>query len=189
MHQLDNLLVVNVTTRELLPFGETKIIVQKGIIDVGLNRNERVIGIDPGQVHMGVAILRNRRFEIFEIELPSKQPTVPRLETTSALLDYLFSLSLPMHVELRACVEQAAFGFPFGQVPLAESRTAAIFGLLKRGVQPIVAPPASIRKAVFGSGKQKAEEFPAWGELLPNAASSLACALFVLVSEKKNETG
>ena len=182
-----NLIILNVKTKELLPFGETQIIMQKGNIDVWLDHNERVVGIDPGQVHMGVAVLRDRNFTIFEVKLPSKQPIVDRLETTLALLDYIFSLSVPPDSILKACVEQAAFGAPFGQAALAESRSAAVISILSKKVKPVVAPPLTIRKAVFGSGKQRAEEFELWNELLPNAASALACALFAITrDENKN---
>ena len=169
----------NLETHEMLPFGDTGITQQTFSISASFGKRV-YIGIDPGQVHMGVATLKFGGASIFEVTFPSGQDTVERILSTSGLLDYIFSMSIPSDAESFACVEQAAYGAPYGQASLAESRTTAIIAVLGRNIVPVVVPPIRIRKSVFDNGKQRAEEYNEWKKLKPNAASALACALYAL---------
>lgn len=177
---LDRLIINQHKRAEMLPYGDALIWKHSFYLS---NIKRMAIGIDPGQVHMGLAIIGLTRSTAskctaFEIKFPSKQGLVDRVTYTVGLLEYLFASCLPNGCDAVACVEQAAFGAPFGQAALAESRTAAVMSLLGRNIQPMIIPPATIRKGVFGSGKQKAEEFKWWADLDPNAASALACAFY-----------
>ena len=187
-------LLKNLTISELLPFNDVKIIKQNfSMLDM-LFKFDLSIGIDPGQVHMGVCTLfRGGSWkdiiygQAYEVQFPSKQGLVERVEYTEKVLEYVFSVALPNKLPKRtvACVEQAAFGALYGQAALAESRTAAVISLLHNKISPKVAPPATIRKVVFGNGKKRAEDFSLWSELKPNSASALACALFAIFKEDR----
>lgn len=179
---LDRLVISQHKRAEMLPYGEARLWKHSFYLS---DIKRTAIGIDPGQVHMGLAIIGLThatacKCAAFEIRFPSKQDLVNRVTYTVGLLEYVYASILPTNSKKRivACVEQAAFGAPFGQAALAESRTAAVMSLLGRDIQPMIVPPATIRKGVFGSGKQKAEEFEWWKMLDANAASALACAFY-----------
>ena len=189
-------LLRNLKIDELLPFGDVEIIRQNfDMLDMPF-KFDLAIGVDPGQVHMGVCTLfRSGEWkdtiigQAYEITFPSKQGLVERVEYTEKVLEYVFSISLPNKLPEKtvACVEQAAFGAPYGQAALAESRTAAVVSLLHNKITPRIAPPATIRKTVFGNGRKRAEEFLLWSDLKPNSASALACSLFAIFMEDMDE--
>lgn len=140
-----------------------------------------IIGVDPGQRHMGMTHLFSDTAGLaWEIEFESFDTPLRRVIETAHLMNHLLHAYFQPGLKTLAVVENAAFGAPFGQVPLAENRAAVIMELHEFGIDDILTiPPQSIRKEVFGSAKIRAEE--TWKEFLPgNAASSLACALYGL---------
>jgi hypothetical protein len=80
-------------------------------------------------------------------------------------------------------IEGAAYGAPFRQVELSEIRTgfylAASTSYLFSEI--IIKPPATIRKAVFDSGKTQAGD--EWPLLNHNGADSLSMALYATTLE------
>lgn len=150
------------------------------------------IGIDPGQVNMGLSVILGPKTQTFQIKLPSTVDTVERviltLDTVEGLLSG-FDLNQANTRKGTACVEQAAYAAEWGQVALAENRTSAIIGLLRKGIGTVlVVPPGSIRKEVFGSSKQRAEE--TWPDIGKDAASSLCCALYAYrIHERAKNAG
>jgi Holliday junction resolvasome RuvABC endonuclease subunit len=137
------------------------------------NTPKCVIGVDPGQVNAGVALVQGKQGILYQIKFPSDRNAVNRIQVAREFLHDLFSL-LPSAA--LTCVEYAAFGKAFGQVPLAEMRTCAVIAAYERGGAVCLIPPATIRKEVFGSGKTKAHDV--WTNLPHDAAAALSCALF-----------
>lgn len=162
-----------------MPYGKQFVIKSS----VPLPREYRVAGLDPGQVNMGFAISRPPHDEIAAYQiLMNAENTLERILLVGSVLKEILTevqFSLRPYIAV-ACVEQAAFAAPYGQAQLAEARTAGIISLMmfSGGVGSLlVTPPAQIRKAVFGNGKQKAETM--WpGVVEKDAASAVACLLF-----------
>ena len=147
-------------------------------LDLRLQLPDRapVIGIDPGQVNMGLTVLRGRGAWSYQIKLPSTLDPVERVTECIHVVTYLLERENITGCR-RACVEYAAFAALYGQVALAENRTSAVVALLKANTLQIDIPsPGTIRKEVFGTAKEKAEEL--WPFIPKDAASSLGCALY-----------
>lgn len=136
------------------------------------------IGIDPGDRNMGIAIVSpERNIRTYQIRFNDASDAVERIIQTVSVTRAVLGEGGQNRI---ACVERAAFSKPFGQVALAENRSAAIQALLMEGIDDIVVPaPGSIRLIVFGSGTIKAENI--WPELGNDASSALACALYALL--------
>ena len=110
-------LLKNLKVDELLPFGDVEIVRQSfDMFDMPF-KFDLAIGVDPGQVHMGICtLLRGGKWkdtiigQAYEIKFPSKQGLVERVEYTEKVLEYVFSISLPNKLpeKVVACVEQAA---------------------------------------------------------------------------------
>lgn len=178
---------VEVVNRVKLPF-TTFEVERFGLrvnIRVGPN-SPTLIGIDPGQVNMGIAILSDGLQVSYQIKLPSTVDTVERIVQTIEITERLL-VGYDSRNSL-AVVEGAAYAAMYGQVALAENRTAAIIGLLKAGVhQVLVVPPGTIRKEVFGTSKQRAED--TWPQVGKDAASALCCALHAHQIKEKTDAG
>ena len=134
-----------------------------------------IVGVDPGGVNMGLAILYpGWTHSLYQVKLPPKMKAVERIKFVPIALKYIFgNLELPL---FRVFVEYASFGAKFGQVQLAEARAMAIHFFLERGAKVETVPPLSVYKKVFGSGKIRSQDI--WPELPSDAASALGCALY-----------
>jgi Holliday junction resolvasome RuvABC endonuclease subunit len=151
--------------------------------------NRCYIGIDPGQINMGAAFLHNETARICQIRLTTALDAVERVLWVLGFMDYFFSFIPDVPAEqCRAVIEGASQSELYGQVALAEARTAAIIGLLRRNICPIVLPPGTVKKVVFGNGHAKASEF--WPHLVmigddkkphDDAAAALSQALFMRI--------
>lgn len=142
--------------------------------------HEPIVGIDPGNHHMGITIIPKDAPLIIcgEIDFVPERDSAKRppmiYEVVYRFLT--FYREEPEYHFGKGLIEGASFGDKFRQVELAEARTAALMALddLVKDIQ--ILPPLSIRKQVFGNGKIRGED--KWEYLLPpNAASSLVCAL------------
>lgn len=134
------------------------------------------LGIDPGDRNMGLALVSPPdKFSAIQITLDDADNAVERItNTVTCLSDLLSKWTVLPPV---ACVECAAYSKLYGQVALAENRSAAIMALMMKGVGLIEVPaPGTIRKVVFGNGKTKAENV--WPQLGGDSASALACAIY-----------
>jgi len=146
-----------------------------------LPANDRcVFGYDPGTTRMGVACLWRTYLTVYEVETVRSPDPVVRIVTNQSILNTcakLFSYS-PIMI-----IEGSSFGNNFRQVELAEVRASAVLWALQHNIVPKIVPPTTIRKAVFGNGKTKADEI--WKELPPNAGAALSCAYYQLLTEQK----
>lgn len=144
---------------------------------------DMVIGIDPGDKNMGLTILpvRSGQVQCFEIVFPSERLAIPRLvQIRLVLLDVMNPiLNSRAHYRMLIAIEGSAYSRRYRNTELAEARIVAAewfmdnFNLTADDFT--VFTPQTIRKAVFGSAKIKAET--QWPQLKGDAASSLAIAL------------
>lgn len=133
------------------------------------------LGIDPGQVNMGVAVVSRGQANLFEIDLESVDNTIDRILAVTRVMQYVLSLCPPKINAL--CTEGAAYMAPQGQVPLETARTTATIAALQAGVWPAyVTAPKAVRIAVFGEGQLRSQEV--WPDIPENAGSALGCAFF-----------
>lgn len=133
------------------------------------------VGIDPGQVNMGLAVLQGDRAYVYEAKLPSEEDPIDRIMLAAHAVQFVLSEIKGQPVG--GCVEGAAYLAGAGQVPLDENRVAAAITLMQGGVWPVsIRPPATIRERVFGHGRMRAQEI--WPSLPENAMSAFGCALF-----------
>lgn len=137
-----------------------------------------VIGFDPGTAHLGIAMVWRTLVHLYEVEVERSMNPVERILATQAILSdcvHMFDYAPTM------IIEGSSFGSNYRNTELAEVRASAILWAVNHEVTPIVIPIMTIRKAVFGNGRQKAEE--TWKDLPPNAASALACAYYKLKTD------
>ena len=125
---------------------------------------------------MGLTVLRGSGAWSYQITLPSTIDPVERVVECLNVISYLLEREKIEDCR-RACIEHAAFAAMYGQVALAENRTAALVALLRANTLQIDVPtPGTIRKYVYGTAKDRAEEI--WPDLPKDAASSLCCAVY-----------
>lgn len=137
--------------------------------------SQNVIGFDPGTTHIGVATLWRNVVHIYEVSLIRSPDPVQRILITQEVLNeccHMFDYAPKM------IIEGSSFGSNYRREELAEVRASAVLWAVSHKVIPIIVPPLTIRKNVFGSAKTKAEE--TWDDIPPNAASALACAYYEL---------
>lgn len=134
------------------------------------------IGIDPGQVNMGLAVMYGTHALLCEAKLLSVIDPIENIMQAAHAVQYMLK-SYKGQV-LGGCVEGAAYMATSGQVPLGENRVTAAITLMQAGIWPVmIKPPATIREQVFGHGRIRAQEV--WPHLPENAASAFGCALYV----------
>lgn len=141
------------------------------------------VGIDPGQVNMGLAVLYGSTACVYEATLPAETEPINRIMLAAHAVQYI--LSETKRQPQIGCVEGAAYLAGAGQVPLDENRVTAAITLMQGGLWPVViAPPARIREKVFGNGRLRAQEI--WPKLPENAMSAFGCALYIhkVISEE-----
>ena len=132
------------------------------------------IGLDPG-VNFGVVFLRGTHADIYHGALVKQ--TEPGMYGVVA---YKFIHEFILNSDVgRMVIEGAAYGAKFRQVLLAEVRAGYFIGAFMRGVRPIIVPPPTIRKKVFGDGKTQAGE--EWPQLNHNAADALSMAIYASI--------
>lgn len=147
---------------------------------------DMVIGVDPGNKNMGLTILptnlhRTDFVRCFEIMFPSERLAITRLtQIRLALSDVMLSTrQIRAYYKMLVAIEGSAYSMPYRNTELAEARITAAawfmdnFQLTENNF--IFLTPQAVRKAVFESGKIKAET--QWPQLKGDAASSLAIAL------------
>lgn len=133
------------------------------------------LGIDPGQVHMGVALVFDERVWLYEIELLSAEDSVENMMRVTSCMQLILA-GMPAKIQA-AVVEGAAHMASWGQVPLETARTSAAIAAMTHGIWPVrVVPPKVIRLGVFKNGAVRSQDV--WPDLPENAASALGCALY-----------
>ena len=148
------------------------------------------IGFDPGTTHLGIAQLYSKddkdRADLWQISIERNENPVFRIMMVKTILYELFG-NPNADPRQYIIIEGASFGNNFRQVELAEQRAASALWFVPMtfyGSKQIkIVPPATIRKAVFGSGKIKAHE--AWqlagipkNKQPSDALAALSCAYY-----------
>lgn len=137
-----------------------------------LGHADQIVGVDPG-VNFGITVIDKEDVYIYNGKLLTQEN---RIEYAFLAMNLIAQLVYDHGVGRATFIlEGAAFSKQFGQVNLAEVRAGYYIGMRQFNV-PKVSPPMSIRKKVFGDGRQQAADlFP---QLNHNASDSLAIALY-----------
>ena len=114
----------------------------------------KFLGIDPGSVNLGIAEIISMddvSVRVFQIKLERFDNPVDRMINLKNLLKSLFIKS---DIVSSMCIEGAGYqASKYRQVELEQVRTVcALWGIENRYV-PVIVPPNSIRKQVFGTAK------------------------------------
>lgn len=141
------------------------------------------IGIDPGTTNLGIAKLigypNNPSCYVYQISMIRDANPIERIKHVQQIINML----LVDYVQpMKLIIEGASFGDKFRQVELAEQRAAIVSIALTKGIPVTMAPPLTIRKVIFGSGKKKADMV--WPEIPKDAAAALSCAYYAMMSLK-----
>lgn len=137
----------------------------------GLHGVKRVgIGVDPGR-NFGIAIVHPRNLVIMYSGRIEPKGTM----VNYAVAAYHMVQQLPLPQQPAVVIEDAAYGgAPGRHVGLAYIRMGFYFGLLRHNIE--LKSPATMRKAVFGSGKDRAEK--QWTNIDKHAADAMNFALY-----------
>lgn len=167
--------------------------------------NRVYVGIDPGPINMGLAVVGLEGFIAWQCKL--QQSPIGEIGLQMRIMDVMNQVDfllrwsitdteLQKKLPARACIEQAAYAKLYGQPALAEVRTSAAVTLMRWGMPYIDAPtPNQVRKLVFGNPKTPAEIV--WKDDLGtkmkgdsavhyDGASALACAIYAVRKEQFN---
>ena len=135
-----------------------------------------VVGIDPGR-NYGFTILGPYGTGwVYYGKLIKHEPDEAY---TRYITDEFVPEMVGMYPIHSAVVEGAAYDKTFGQVGLEAIRCGFYAGM-ERICPTRIAPPSTVRKAVFGNGKTQAMDM--WTTINHNAADSLAIAIYALVT-------
>lgn len=150
-------------------------------------RGSIFIGLDPGSVNMGLAILSRAGATLFQVKLPSGETdAMYRIDLVQRVVVELIQPHLFKATPVAAVVEQAAYAALYGQTTLAEARTAGAIALRQAGVPLIqLLTPYTIRKLVHGDNRARSQEL--WPDVPPDAGSALACALCAWIDYGKQD--
>lgn len=153
--------------------------------------NKVFIGADPGQVNTGLVVLYSDAYlfkgKAYQIKFPNSSSMERRITVFSLFSKWLLKEFSYHQRALCACIENAAYGAPFGQAALAENRTLLAHLLITKMANRLISPaPTQIRKTIFGKGSIKAEnvwpefevKYDGKGAKHLDCASALACALY-----------
>ena len=113
------------------------------------------IGVDPGR-RFGVTIIQNGVARIYYGYVPQIDGVQFMYTVKNMIFRMVNYRKLPLTTP--GFIEGAAFGKPYGQVPLAEIRAGFYMGLAEYGIFATIKPPMTIRKKVLGNGRSKMYE-------------------------------
>ena len=136
------------------------------------------LGFDPGSTHLGIAVvdatLGIPEVKLWQIDMERNKDAVERMRSIQYILSDLITWSY--YNNMVACIEGASYGDRYRQVELAEIRASAALWCLQKGYKVSIVPPNTIRKAVFGNGKTKAQDV--WTNIPADVANALACCYY-----------
>jgi len=141
------------------------------------------IGIDPGSVNMGIAIIEGELDKpyaiLYQVKLVRSNDPIERIKLAQEVMNSC--ICWWFNVPMLTTIEGSAFSEHYRQTELAEIRTSVALWCIQKGFPTKIIPPLTIRKKVFGSAKILPTE--AWQDLskTPDAAQALACAYYPLV--------
>lgn len=140
------------------------------------------VGIDPGSVNMGIAIIEgylDKPYAIlYQVKMERSGDPIERMKLVQEVMSQCVFW---YHSPMVATIEGSAFSANYRQTELAEIRAAIALWLVGKGFPTKIVNPGTIRKAVLGNGKTLPHEV--WTDLaeVPDAAQALCCAYFPIV--------
>lgn len=139
---------------------------------------EWAVGIDPGR-KFGVAIAAGNRVVVYDGILPQQTEKWRYGVLAIEFIKRVFS-GPPADIRI-GVTEGAAYRAQFGQVGLAEVRFGFAYGLLVVGVKDVrIVAPATLRKAVLGSGRA-AVPYEMWPTLSTNGSDALVALGYAIM--------
>jgi hypothetical protein len=143
-----------------------------------------LIGVDPGTVNLGIAVLDipngiNLVYEAQLYQVRFAQRAINTLGRIKAVQEILDQIRIPKF-QKSVIIEGASYGDKYRQVEMEDVRASAVIWFDKHNACCQVIAPNTIRKNAFGSAKIVAHEY--WKELskYPDAAAALSCAISCL---------
>lgn len=147
-----------------------------------INSYAMSVGIDPGSVNMGIAVIEGNLDDpyaiLYQIKMERNPDPIERIKLAYEVMNScIWWFSFPM----LATIEGSAFSEHYRQTELAEIRASVALWCVQKGFQTKIVPPLTIRKKVFGNAKVLPTEI--WQDLkdTPDACQALCCAYFPLV--------
>ena len=131
-------------------------------------------GIDPGTVNMGIACVNsipNVTIMLYQVKIKRGDTVLDRILATQ---DILTQCRMVIHPNAEAVIEGASYGAKFRQVELEDVRAAAVMWFHRYSIKSYVVPPNTIRKQVFGNGREKNP----WSNIPDDIAAALGCAYY-----------
>lgn len=144
--------------------------------------NEMRIGIDPGTVNLGIAVVRPDRqsIRLCKITLKRHKKALNRLLDVQQVLGHTIGCFSENSI---AIIEGASYGAVYRQVELAEVRAAMMLWFHKYNIEPHIVPPSTIRKSTFGHGRMKNP----WSNLPDDLAAAIGCSFYTIPKELSDE--
>jgi Holliday junction resolvasome RuvABC endonuclease subunit len=141
--------------------------------------NEMRIGIDPGTVNLGIAVVKpnNKIVTLYKITLKRHKKALNRLLDVQQVLGHTIGYFSGNSI---AIIEGASYGATYRQVELAEVRAAMMLWFHEHNIEPHLVPPSTIRKSSFGSGKIKNP----WSNLDDDLVAAIGCAFYTIPKEE-----
>jgi Holliday junction resolvasome RuvABC endonuclease subunit len=147
-----------------------------------INQFAMSVGVDPGTVNMGIAViegyLNNPYAILYQIKMERNSDPIERMKLAQEVISQcVFWYHMPMV----ATIEGSAFSAAYRQTELAEIRAAVALWCVAKGFTTKIVNPSTIRKAVLGNGKLLPHEV--WTDLaeVPDAAQALCCAYLPMI--------
>jgi Holliday junction resolvasome RuvABC endonuclease subunit len=135
------------------------------------------VGIDPGTVNLGIAIIEGNLDKpyaiLYQIKMERSNDPIERIKLVQEVMtSCVYWYSSPMV----ATIEGSAFSANYRQTELAEIRTSIALWCIQKGFPTKIVNPLTIRKHVLSNAKLKPHEV--WTDLkdVPDAAQALCCA-------------
>lgn len=128
-------------------------------------------GVDPGTTKLGLAYLYKDTAHIYEIKITRDDDPVARILLHQRIMSQCFFM---FDADPVMVIEGTIYG-RHREAELSEIRASSVLWAIDHQVEPMIVHPLTIRKAVFGNAKLKAEIEWEMKEF-PDAASALACA-------------
>ncbi len=141
--------------------------------------NEMRIGVDPGTVNLGIAIVRpnDAVVKLYKITLKRHKKALLRLLDVQQVLGHIIGYFSENSI---AIIEGASYAARYRQVELAEVRAAMMLWFYKYNIEPHIVPPSTIRKSTFGHGRMKNP----WSNLDDDLAAAIGCAFYTIPKEE-----
>jgi Holliday junction resolvasome RuvABC endonuclease subunit len=131
-------------------------------------------GIDPGTVNMGIACVHtvpNVSILLYQVKMVRGETIKERIRNAH---DAFTRCRLTIDPNAEVVIEGAGYSKHYRQVEMEDVRAATVMWFDRYGIECHVVPPNTIRKQVFGNGREKNP----WENLPNDVAAALGCAYY-----------